>query len=75
VRVRDIVTRAGELDQLGWRPIKPRYDNPVWKEVFLHPRETHGVLIQLAESELPYSKEIEHYQQLDLAVLMAAPKG
>jgi hypothetical protein len=24
------------------------------------------VLIQLAESELPYPKEIEYYQQLDL---------
>ena len=75
LRVRDIVARAGELEQLGWRPIKPRYDDRVWKEVFLHPRETHGVLIQLAESELPYSREIEHYQQLDLAELMAAPKA
>ena len=52
--------------------MKPNFDNPTWKEVFLHPRETHGVLIQLAESDLPYSREIEYYQQLDLEELMAS---
>ena len=52
--------------------MKPNFDNPAWKEVFLHPRETHGVLIQLAESDLPYSREIEYYQQLDLEELMAS---
>jgi methylmalonyl-CoA/ethylmalonyl-CoA epimerase len=71
LRVRDIATRARELEQLGFHPVKPSYGNPVWKEVFLHPRETHGVLIQLAESELPYPREIEHYQQLSLDDLIA----
>ena len=66
LRVRDIAARAAELEQLGWHPFRPNYANRVWKEFFLHPRETHGVLIQLAESELPYPKEIEYYQQLDL---------
>ncbi|SRR5713226_828593 len=66
LRVRDIVARTRELEELGWHPVKPRFDNRVWKEVFLHPRDTHGVLIQLAESELPYPEEIQYYQQLDL---------
>jgi methylmalonyl-CoA/ethylmalonyl-CoA epimerase len=66
LRVRDIATRAKELEALGYRPFKSKFDNPVWKEFFLHPKETHGVLIQLAESELPYGREIEYYQQLDL---------
>jgi methylmalonyl-CoA/ethylmalonyl-CoA epimerase len=66
LRVRDIASRAAELEKLGWHPFRPNYANPNWKEFFLHPRETHGVLIQLAESELPYPKEIEYYQQLDL---------
>jgi methylmalonyl-CoA/ethylmalonyl-CoA epimerase len=73
LRVRDIAARATELEQLGWHPFRPNYANPVWKEFFLHPRETHGVLIQLAESELPYPKEIEYYQQLDLEGIMATP--
>ena len=66
LRVRDIEKRAAELEQLGYRPFRPNYANPVWKELFLHPKETHGVLIQLAESELPYSREVEYYQQLEL---------
>lgn len=68
LRVRDIAARARELEAQGYRPFRPKFDNPVWKEMFLHPRETHGVLIQLAESELPYSREVEYYQQLDLDV-------
>src|SRR5437764_8772315 len=72
LRVRDIEARTRELENLGWRPVKPNFDNPTWKEVFLHPRETHGVLIQLAESDLPYSRENEYYQQLDLEELMAS---
>jgi methylmalonyl-CoA/ethylmalonyl-CoA epimerase len=66
LRVRDIAARTRELEALGYHPTKAKFDNPVWKEVFLHPRETHGVLIQLAESELPYPREVEYYQQLEL---------
>ncbi len=75
LRVRDIAARAQELEQLGWHPVKASYGNRVWKEVFLHPRETHGVLIQLAESELPYPEEIRYYQQLDLDDLMAESRS
>jgi methylmalonyl-CoA/ethylmalonyl-CoA epimerase len=66
LRVRDIAKRAKELEALGYRPFRPNFDNPVWKEFFLHPKATHGVLIQLAESELPYGQEVEYYQQLSL---------
>lgn len=66
LRVRDIAARAKELEAQGYKPVKPRFDNPVWKELFLHPKATHGVLIQLAESELPYGREVEYYQQLEL---------
>lgn len=66
LRVRDIARRAKELEELGYKPFRPKFDNPVWKELFLHPKATHGVLIQLAESELPYGQEVEYYQQLEL---------
>jgi hypothetical protein len=26
------------------------YDNPEWREIFIHPKSAHGVLIQLAET-------------------------
>jgi methylmalonyl-CoA/ethylmalonyl-CoA epimerase len=66
LRVRDIAKRAKELEELGYQPFRPNFQNPVWKELFLHPKATHGVLIQLAESELPYGREVEYYQQLSL---------
>ncbi len=75
LRVRDIAARAQEMEQLGWHTVKSSYGNPVWKEVFIHPRQTHGVLIQLAESELPYADEIEYYQQLDLEALMTRSRS
>jgi len=73
LRVRDIEDRVYDLEQLGWHPVKASYSNRVWKEAFLHPRETNGVLIQLAESELPYPEEIAYYQQLDFEQLMSEP--
>ncbi len=69
LRVRDIAARTREVEGRGFHPVKANFASPIWKEVFLHPRETHGVLIQLCESELSYEDEIRHYQQLDLGIL------
>jgi methylmalonyl-CoA/ethylmalonyl-CoA epimerase len=73
LRVRDIAARKRELEAQGWHPVQANFGNPVWKEMFLSPRETHGVLIQLAESELPYPQEIAYYQQLDPSTVQAPP--
>jgi len=62
LRVTDIAARAADLQAQGLHPVKANFSNPVWKEMFLHPRETHGVLIQLAESELSYADEVRYYQ-------------
>ncbi len=69
LRVRDIAAKGRALEAQGFHPVKANFSNPVWKELFLHPRETHGVLIQLAESELTYQDEIHHFQQLPLETL------
>jgi methylmalonyl-CoA/ethylmalonyl-CoA epimerase len=74
LRVRDIAARKRELEAQGWHPVQASFGNPVWKEMFLSPRETHGVLIQLAESELPYPQEIAYYQQLDPPTVQAPPR-
>jgi methylmalonyl-CoA/ethylmalonyl-CoA epimerase len=68
-RVRDLRRRLGELEAAGWRAVDVSLDDPTWREAFIHPRDAHGVLIQLAESELPYPEEVRFYQQLDLALL------
>jgi methylmalonyl-CoA/ethylmalonyl-CoA epimerase len=75
LRVRDIRTRLAELEAAGWHAVKARLDDPTWREAFIHPKDSHGVLIQLAESELPYPEEVRLYQQLDLALLEDVPPG
>jgi hypothetical protein len=42
---------AAARDQ-GLHPTDIDTSDPVWKEAFIHPREAHGVLIQLAESRV-----------------------
>lgn len=71
LRVRDLRARLQELEAAGWRAVEVRLDDPIWREAFIHPKDAHGVLIQLAESELPYPEEVRFYQQLDLALLEA----
>jgi catechol 2,3-dioxygenase-like lactoylglutathione lyase family enzyme len=44
--IRATIARAGEL---GFHPIGVRLDRPDWKEMFVHPREVPGVLVQVAE--------------------------
>jgi methylmalonyl-CoA epimerase len=41
---------ADRLRQAGYRVVGENYDNPAWRELFVHPKSGHGVLIQLAET-------------------------
>ena len=68
-RVRNLRRRLEELETAGWQPVDVSLDDPTWREAFIHPKDAHGVLIQLAESELSYPEEVSFYQQLDLALL------
>jgi catechol 2,3-dioxygenase-like lactoylglutathione lyase family enzyme len=34
----------------GYRPVNVDLSDPEWKEAFLHPREAHGTVVQLAEA-------------------------
>jgi methylmalonyl-CoA/ethylmalonyl-CoA epimerase len=46
----------GQLDRLrsgGVTPVLVDLSDPDWKEAFIHPRDAHGVLIQLAEPGAP----------------------
>ncbi len=38
------------LEDAGYVTILHDFSDPTWKEAFLHPRDTHGVLIQFAET-------------------------
>ena len=49
-RVQDIEAQVDRLRRAGVRLTLVNLANEHWKEAFLHPRDAHGVLIQLAES-------------------------
>ena len=68
-RVKDLRRRLEELETAGWQPVDVSLDDSTWREAFIHPKDAHGVLIQLAESELSYPEEVSFFQQLDLALL------
>lgn len=54
-KVKDL---AAELDRVrgeGYEPIGIDLESPWWKEAFIHPRQAHGTVVQLAQSawEIP----------------------
>jgi methylmalonyl-CoA/ethylmalonyl-CoA epimerase len=52
-RVQDLPGWAARLRAAGYRIVGERYENPQWRELFVHPKSGHGVLIQLAETLPP----------------------
>lgn len=48
--VRDLGEAIPRLTAAGYEPVDVNLDSDYWKEAFLHPRDTSGVLIQLAET-------------------------
>lgn len=49
-KVRDIDDTLALVRDAGYSPVGVNTSDPVWKEFFLHPREAHGTVVQLAES-------------------------
>ena len=49
-KVRDLPRWAAQLRAAGYRVVGENYENPEWRELFVHPKSGHGVLIQLAET-------------------------
>lgn len=49
--VDDVRAAIAELERIGITPTNPFLDNPAWAEVFIHPKESGGVLIQMVQSD------------------------
>jgi methylmalonyl-CoA/ethylmalonyl-CoA epimerase len=49
-KVTDLRGWADRLRAAGYQVVGENYDNPAWRELFVHPKSGHGVLIQLAET-------------------------
>jgi methylmalonyl-CoA/ethylmalonyl-CoA epimerase len=52
-KVQDLPRWAARLRAAGYRVVGEDYEQPEWRELFVHPKSGHGVLIQLAETLSP----------------------
>ncbi|MDH5373898.1 MAG: VOC family protein [Acidimicrobiia bacterium] len=48
-KVDDIVTELDRLRGLGYQPINVNLENAIWREAFLHPKDGHGTVVQIAQ--------------------------
>lgn len=51
--VRDLADAIEKVTTAGYAPVDVNLTHDAWKEAFLHPRDTSGVLIQLAQTPFP----------------------
>jgi methylmalonyl-CoA/ethylmalonyl-CoA epimerase len=52
--VTDIEDTLTRIRAHGIEPVGANLDNPGWKEAFLHPRDGHGIVIQVAQQGWPW---------------------
>lgn len=52
-KVRDLDLAVQRMTERGYRLYGLYRDDPAWQEVFLHPKESHGTLVQLAQVGAP----------------------
>ncbi|MEL6983281.1 MAG: VOC family protein [Actinomycetota bacterium] len=48
-KVSDIEASISAASDEGYQVVGERLDDPGWKEAFLHPKQSHGIVIQLAQ--------------------------
>lgn len=47
----DIEAELERLRSLGLEPVGIELADPIWRELFIHPRDGHGTLVQIAETD------------------------
>jgi methylmalonyl-CoA/ethylmalonyl-CoA epimerase len=68
-KVYDIVHAVAAVRRLGYTVVGEDLTGPNWKEAFVHPRSSHGLLIQIAEWDDAIA--LEHRT---LSEVLAAPE-
>jgi methylmalonyl-CoA/ethylmalonyl-CoA epimerase len=53
VIVPDIHQAIATLEARGITPVQVNLERPDWQEIFVHPRDAHGALIQIVQSNRP----------------------
>lgn len=52
-KTKDIIAEHARLVHLGYEPVAVNFSRPEWREMFLHPKVSHGVVIQIAQPGSP----------------------
>jgi catechol 2,3-dioxygenase-like lactoylglutathione lyase family enzyme len=60
-KVPDIHAAIAGVTDAGYPPVRVNTENESWKEAFLHPKQSHGIVVQLAQAA-PY----DHAPQFEL---------
>jgi len=55
--VTDIADTLVRIRAFGIEPVGVNLADPAWKEAFLHPRDAHGIVIQVAQQDSPVVSE------------------
>jgi methylmalonyl-CoA/ethylmalonyl-CoA epimerase len=61
--VEDLRSQVDRMREDGVELIMVDVDSPHWREAFVHPRNAHGVLIQIAEPLLPREDAERHFRE------------
>jgi methylmalonyl-CoA/ethylmalonyl-CoA epimerase len=61
LKVPDIVGAIAHLREQGVELMRVSTEHPSWKEAFIHPRDGHGVLIQIAQSRFSDEEAAAHH--------------
>ncbi|MGH2795300.1 MAG: VOC family protein [Actinomycetota bacterium] len=61
LKVPDIVAAIAHLESQGIEPVNVSIEHPSWKEAFIHPRDGHGVLVQVVQSAFSDEDTAEHH--------------
>lgn len=61
-KVDDLAAILKRVEAAGYTPVSIDLSDPSWREAFLQPREAHGTVVQLAESNDPRKSPAEEYR-------------
>jgi methylmalonyl-CoA/ethylmalonyl-CoA epimerase len=61
-KVPDLAATIDGLRAAGHSPVGIDLTNAAWREAFLTPKEAHGTVVQLAESDAPLTSPLEEYR-------------
>lgn len=73
-KVDDLEAYLGEVADHGLTPVSVDLRDPVWREAFLLPRDAHGTVVQLADSNLGTGKPLDEYAYVRTHGFVGAPQ-